>query len=82
MKRPFLLQTLLACVLLLGIAAYAGRLVGLYDTWSVGQADIAQLNAETQTYLRSMREPLDSPARYGPSYQCLAVRSESLAAHG
>ena len=25
----------------------------------MGQADIAQLSAETQTYLRSMREPLD-----------------------
>ena len=59
MKRPFLLQTLLACVLLLGIAAYAGRLIGLHDTWSVGQAEIAQLSEESQTNLHSMREPLD-----------------------
>ena len=73
MRRQFLLQTLLACILLLGIAAYSGRLVRLYDTWSVGQADIAQLSAETQTYLRSMREPLD--------ITYFATRAERMPSH-
>ena len=73
MKRRFLLQTLLACVLLLGIAAYVGRLVRLVDGWSIGQADIAQLSEETHAYLSAMRDPL--------TITYFATRAERMPSH-
>ncbi len=58
MKHRFLLQTALACLLLLGIAAYVGRILRLSDSWTIGQADIAQLNDETKRYLQGIDQPL------------------------
>lgn len=58
MKHRFLLQTALACALLLGIAAYAGRILRLSDSWVIGQADIAQLSPETEQYLAGLAQPL------------------------
>ena len=58
MKHRFLLQTALACILLLGIAAYVGRILHLSAGWSVGQADIAQLSDETKEYLAALDRPL------------------------
>ncbi len=58
MKRRFLLQTALACALLLGIAAYAGRLLHLSDSWAIGQADIAQLSPQTEALLDGLEQNL------------------------
>ena len=58
MKHRFLLQTALACILLLGIAAYVGRILHFSAGWSVGQADIAQLSDETKEYLAALDRPL------------------------
>jgi hypothetical protein len=58
LKHRFLLQTALACALLLGIAAYAGRILRLSDSWAIGQADIAQLHPETEQYLAGLDHSL------------------------
>lgn len=73
MKRRFLLQTVLACALLLGIAAYVGRIVRLSNSWSIGQADIAQLSSDTQRYLQALPEPL--------SITYFATRAERMPSH-
>ena len=60
MKRHFLLQTALAFALLLGIAAYAGRLLHLTGSWTLDLAgdDIATLAPATEHYLGSLDAPL------------------------
>ena len=60
MKRRFLLQIALAFALLLGVAAYAGRLLNLTGLWALDLAghDIATLDATTIDYLKSLDAPL------------------------
>ena len=60
MKRHFLLQIALAFALLLGIVAYAGRLLNLTGSWTLDLAgdDIATLAPATEHYLRSLDTPL------------------------
>ena len=60
MKRHFLLQIALAFALLLGIVAYASRLLNLTGSWTLDLAgdDIATLAPATERYLRSLDTPL------------------------
>ena len=60
MKRHFLLQIALAFALLLGIVAYASRLLNLTGSWTLDLArdDIATLAPATEHYLRSLETPL------------------------
>ena len=60
MKRRFLLQIALAFALLLGVAAYAGRLLNLTGLWALDLAghDIATLDATTIDYLKSLAAQL------------------------
>ncbi len=54
MKRKFLLQTTIACFLLLGIAMYVGSILRLFDGPVWGRADISQLSPSTKNYLKNL----------------------------
>ena len=60
MKQRFLLQIALAFALLLGVVAYAGRLLNLTGLLALDLAgrDIATLDASTTDYLKSLDAPL------------------------
>ena len=75
MKRHFLLQTALAFALLLGIVAYASRLLNLTGSWALDLAgdDIATLAPATERYLRSLETPL--------SITYFATARENMPAH-
>ena len=75
MKRHFLLQTALAFALLLGIVAYASRLLNLTGSWTLDLAgdDIATLAPATEHYLRSLETPL--------SITYFATARENMPAH-
>ncbi len=75
MKRHFLLQIALAFALLLGIVAYASRLLNLTGSWTLDLAgdDIATLAPATKRYLRSLETPL--------SITYFATARENMPAH-
>ena len=75
MKRHFLLQIALAFALLLGIVAYASRLLNLTGSWTLDLAgdDIATLSPATKHYLRSLETPL--------SITYFATARENMPAH-
>ena len=60
MKRRFLLQVTLAFALLLGVVAYAGRLLNLTGDWAIDLAgnDIATLAPSSKNYLKGLKSPL------------------------